>query len=766
MSLTRTALCLALASLAAFAHGASAKIDVIPMPAQVSESGEGFAVSAQTPIVVEASDAQARRSAEYLASLMARTRHLDLKVQQASAAGAAIVLKRDAGAAVAVAEGYALDVTPKGMLITARGEAGLFYGAMTAWQLMTPAQGEGDVRVPAVHIRDEPRFNWRGFMLDSARHFWTTDEVRTVIDQMAQHKLNVLHWHLTDDQGWRIEIKKYPELTRIGAWRTPPGAGQNGEPKRYGGFYTQDEIRAIVAYAADRHITVVPEIDMPGHAQAAVASYPELGVTGKRPPVSVDWGVNPYLYNVDDHTIRFLEDVLDEVMALFPSTYIHVGGDEAVKDQWQASAAVQARMRELKLKDENAMQSWFIEQMGQYLAAHGRRLVGWDEVLEGGVPPSATVMSWRGTQGAISAAKLGHDVVLSPAPQLYLDHMQSDREDETTGRMPPMTLESYYGFEAVPKELDSAQAKHVLGMQANLWTEHMPTMRHVEHAMFPRLDALAEAAWSPVTARDWHGFLGRLPAQLARYRAQDIGYADSAFAANIEVDRNASIASGEASVTLSNQARYGALHYTTDGTAPTAASPVYAKPFTVKLPTTVKAVVLASDGAPLAEARQRVLNLPSLRTRGTAEMVNCPGSDFGLRVQPTPDATSMMPSYVINVFDNCRMYPAAKLDGIAGIRVETARLPRNYQLAHDAKLVVAHKGGTPQGELVVRMDSCKGKTLATLPLPAGGADSFTLKGALATQTGVHGLCLVFTSPITGPLYGIGSATLVPAGTAP
>ena len=766
MSLTRTALCLALASLATFAHGASAKIDVIPMPAQVSESGEGFAVSAQTPIVVEASDAQARRSAEYFASLMARTRHLDLKVQQASAASAAIVLKRDAGAPVAGAEGYALDVTPKGMLITARGEAGLFYGAMTAWQLMTPAQGEGDVRVPAVHIRDEPRFNWRGFMLDSARHFWTTDEVRTVIDQMAQHKLNVLHWHLTDDQGWRIEIKKYPELTRIGAWRTPPGAGQNGEPKRYGGFYTQDEIRAIVAYAADRHITVVPEIDMPGHAQAAVASYPELGVTGKRPPVSVDWGVNPYLYNVDDHTIRFLEDVLDEVMALFPSTYIHVGGDEAVKDQWQASAAVQARMRELKLKDENAMQSWFIEQMGQYLAAHGRRLVGWDEVLEGGVPPSATVMSWRGTQGAISAAKLGHDVVLSPAPQLYLDHMQSDREDETTGRMPPMTLESYYGFEAVPKELDSAQAKHVLGMQANLWTEHMPTMRHVEHAMFPRLDALAEAAWSPVTARDWHGFLGRLPAQLARYRAQDIGYADSAFAADIGVDRNASIASGEANVTLSNQARYGALHYTTDGTAPTAASPVYAKPFTVKLPTTVKAVVLASDGAPLAEARQRVLDLPSLRTRGTAEMVNCPGSDFGLRVQPTPDATSMMPSYVINVFDNCRMYPAAKLDGIAGIRVETARLPRNYQLAHDAKLVVAHKGGTPQGELVVRMDSCKGTTLATLPLPAGGADSFTLKGALATQTGVHDLCLVFTSPITGPLYGIGSATLVPAGTAP
>ncbi len=762
MRLARTALCLALASLGTFAHGAGAKIDVIPMPAQVSESGEGFAVDARTPIVVDAGDAQAMQSARYLAALMARTRHLDLKVQQAPASGGAIVLHRDAAAPVANAEGYALEVSPKGIAITARGEAGLFYGAITAWQLMTPAHGEGDVRVPALHIRDEPRFSWRGFMLDSVRHFQTPEEVRTVIDQMAQHKLNVLHWHLTDDQGWRIEIRKYPELTRIGAWRTPPDAGKHGEPERYGGYYTQEQIRAIVAYAADRHITVVPELDMPGHAQAAVASYPALGVTGKRPPVSVDWGVNPYLYNVDDYTVHFLQDVLDEVMALFPSSYIHVGGDEAVKDQWQASAGVQARIRELKLKDENAMQSWFIGQMGQYLGAHGRRLIGWDEILEGGVPASATVMSWRGTQGAIDAARQGHDVVLSPAPQLYLDQMQSDRADETTGRVPAMTLESYYRFEAVPKELDAIQARHVLGVQANMWTEHMPTIRHVEHAVFPRLAALSEVAWSPAASHDWHGFLDRLPAQLARYRAQDIGYADSAFAANIEADRNAAIGSGEARVTLSNQARYGSLHYTTDGSAPTAGSPLYVSPFTVKLPTTVKAVALGTDGTPLAETRERAFDLAALRTRGTSEMENCPGSDFGLRVQPTPDATSMKPSYVINVFDNCRMYRAAKLDGIGGIQVDTARLPRNYQLAHDAKLVVAHKGSTPQGELVVRMDTCKGKTLATLPLPAGGPASFTLKGALAAQGGVHDLCLVFTSPVTGPLYGIGSATLVPA----
>jgi hexosaminidase len=762
MKKTRYALALALSSIGAFAHAAPTA-PLIPMPAQLSVSGNAFAVTAQTPIVVDGSDADARRTAEYLASLTAHTRHLQLAVTTAVPEAGAIVLKRDPAAPVSGAEGYALDVDAQGIHVLARDEAGLFYGAITAWQLLTPAPGSGDVRVEPVHIRDEPRFAWRGLMLDSCRHFWTPDEVRTVIDQMAQHKLNVLHWHLTDDQGWRIEIKRYPELTRIGAWRTPPTVGKQREAGRYGGFYTQDDIRAIVAYAAERHITVVPELDMPGHAQAAVASYPELGVTGTRPLVSTDWGVNPYLYNVDDHTIEFLQNVLDEVMTLFPSTYIHVGGDEAVKDQWKASAAVQARMHALGIKNEDALQSWFIEQMGKYLASHGRRLIGWDEILEGGVPPSATVMSWRGTQGAIDAAKQGHDVVLSPAPQLYLDQMQSDRADETTGRLPSMSLESYYGFEAVPKELNATQAKHVLGMQANLWTEHMPTMRHVEHAIFPRIDALSEAAWTPVKRRDWHDFLTRLPAQLARYRMQDIGYADSAFAPSIDIDRNAAIVSGHGNVTLSNQAKYGNVHYTTDGSDPSASSPLYVHPFAVNLPTTVKAVALGDDGTPLAAARTRVLDLPSLRTRSTGELENCAGSNFRLRVQPTPDATSMAPSYLINVFDNCRMYRAAKLDGIAGIQVETATLPRNYALAHEAKLVVQHASVAPQGELVVHLDSCQGKPLASLPLPTDQPATFTLQGALARQAGTHDLCLVFTSPITGPIYGVGAVTLLPAG---
>jgi hexosaminidase len=446
---------------------------------------------------------------------------------------------------------------------------------------------------------------------------------------------------------------------------------------------------------------------------------------------------------------------------LFPSTYIHLGGDEAVKDQWEASPAVQARMHALGIKNENAMQTWFIEQMGQYLSTHGRRMIGWDEILEGGLPSSATVMSWRGTQGAIDAAKLGHDVVLSPAPQLYLDQMQSDRPDETTGRLPSMSLESYYNFEAVPKALNASQAKHVLGMQANMWTEHKPTLRHVEYAVFPRMDALSESAWTPAKGRNWHQFLARMPAQLARYRVQDVTYADSAFAPSIDVDRNAAIASGHASVTLTNQAKFGNVHYTTDGSEPSASSPLYVRPFTVNVPTTIKAIALADDGTPLAAVRSRAIDLPTLRTRSTGELENCPGSDFRLRVQPLPDATTMTPTYLINVFDACRVYRAARLDGIVAIRVEAATLPRNFQLAHDTKLVVSHPATAAQGELVVRMDSCKGKELASLPLPTDQPSTFTLNGAMAKQAGTHDLCLVFTSPITGPIYGVGEVTLVP-----
>jgi hexosaminidase len=743
--------------------GAGNAISLIPLPAQLMVADGKFNVDSHTPIVVADHAGSTLRTAHYLAELIARTRGLHLPVQQGAAKASAIVLLRDPHAPVANREGYALDVTPQGIRITARDDAGLFYGAVTLWQLLTPDAQHGAVQVPAVQIRDQPRFTWRGLMLDSARHFQSVAEIEQLLNQMAEHKLNVFHWHLTDDQGWRIQIKRYPELTRIGAWRTPPNAGHDGEPQRYGGFYTQDEIRHVVAYAAARHITVVPEIDMPGHAQAVVAAYPQFGVTGQRPPVSVDWGVNPYLYNVDDATFQFITHVLDEVMALFPSKYIHVGGDEAVKDQWQAAPAVQAKMHALGLKNEDALQGWLIDRVGKYLDAHGRRLIGWDEILDGGVPVDATVMSWRGAKGAIKAAQDGHDVVLSPAPDLYLDQLQSDRADETAGRIPVRDLASVYAFEPVPKELDAAQAQHVLGAQANAWTEHMPTMKHVEHAAFPRLAALSEVDWSPAAARDWSSFTNRLAAQFARYRAQGIAYADSAFAPDIVLDRNTALTSGTAQVSLSNQAASGVMRYTLDGSVPGRDSPEYRAPFAAKLPVTVRAVTFASDGSVLAAARERVLSRASLLSLGGNEMPNCPGSDFRLRVQPLPDATSLAPVYSVNVFNTCQLYPATPMDGLASIHVDAVRLERNFALAHEQKLVVSRPHATPFGELVVHLDQCDGPVLASMPLPdpAHSARRFTLDAKLPSQHGEHALCLIYTAPTDGPLYALDRVTLAP-----
>ncbi|GLQ86830.1 beta-N-acetylhexosaminidase [Dyella flagellata] len=743
-----------------FAH--ATPVSLIPLPAQLQLAKGSFKVDEKTSIRVPANDQAASASAQYLAGLIASTRGLHLGVTDAGVASQAIVFQRNPK--LAHAEGYILDVTPKGIRIEAHDDAGLFYGAVTLFQLLTPNAQHGEVQVPALHINDWPRFAWRGVMLDSARHFQAVDKVKQLLDQMAQHKLNVLHWHLTDDQGWRIEIKRYPELTRIGAWRTPPDAGHDGEPVRYGGFYTQDQIRDVVAYAAARHITVMPEIDMPGHAQAAVASYPQIGVTGKRPPVSVDWGVNPYLYNVDDASFQFIDNVLDEVMALFPSHYIHVGGDEAIKDQWKASAAVQAKLRTLHLKDEDALQGWFIGRIGSYLSAHGRRLIGWDEILDGGVPADATVMSWRGTDGAIKAAKLGHDVVMSPAPDLYLDSLQSQLPDETAGRGPVRSLEDVYRFNPVPAVLDAAQAAHVLGAQANAWTEHMPSMRHVEHAAFPRLDALSEVVWSPASSRDWMGFLARLPAQFQRYAAQQVDYADSAFAPVIQVDANTALKSGKALVKLSNQAGYGAIHYTMDGSAPDGQAPLYDKPFNVIWPVTIKAAVYASDGGMLAAARTRLIDREHLLSRTGAELVNCKGSDFRLHLQPMPDATSMLPVYAVNIFDTCQQYLAAPLDDIASIHVEVARLERNFALAHDIKLVVPRPHSTPHGELVVHLDRCDGPAIASaaLPDPANSTRRFALDAALTPQHDEHNLCLVFTAPTDGPLYAFDRVSLIPS----
>jgi hexosaminidase len=500
-------------------------ISVIPAPAQVVMHRGAFELSAATPVRY-AAGSPGEQVAKYFVDVMQRTRGIALSASAGEAGDRAIffsLLARE-GAQVGE-EAYSLTVSPERIVVSSSGPRGLFYGAVTLWQLASTSSS-----IPALKIDDAPRFRWRGLLLDSARHYQSPQFIERLIDTMALHKLNVLQWHLTDDQAWRIAIKKYPKLTEVGAWRVPAGPAAQADidpatrrPRLYGGFYTQEQIREIVAYAAARHVTIVPEIDMPGHASAAIAAYPQLGVTGKPAVVPADWGIYQSLFNVEESTFAFFQDVLDEVLALFPSEYIHTGGDEAVKNQWHASPRVQARMRELGVKDEHELQSYFVQRIEKYLNQHGRRLIGWDEILEGGLAPNATVMSWRGIQGAVRAAAANHDTVLSPAPTLYLDNRPLDWP--RPGRGPVVSIEDVYRFNPAPAELTDAQRAHILGVQANLWTEHVRTEDRAEYMFFPRAAALAEVGWSAAARIDWQSFAARLPDQLARYESLGVGFA-------------------------------------------------------------------------------------------------------------------------------------------------------------------------------------------------------------------------------------------------
>lgn len=523
---------------AANGTGISERIDVIPAPATLASREGVFEVRADTRISVPR-DSRVAGIARYFVDLLDKTRGMRLRVEETPGLDLpehAVVFRLRPAEPGANPEGYAIEVSSRRIIVSAGDSRGLFYGAVTLWQLCTSGTSDsGRITLRAVHISDSPRFIWRGLMLDSARHYQSPAFIVQFIDWMALHKLNVLHWHLTDDQGWRLEIKRYPRLTEVGAWRVPAGAAAaadidpaTGRPRLYGGFYSQEDVRRIVAHAAERNVTIVPEIDMPGHATAAIVAYPQLGVTD-RPPAAVpaDWGVYSNLYNVEDGTFTFLENVLDEVFALFPSEYVHVGGDEAVKDQWKASTRVQARMRELHVADEQALQSYFVQRIGKYLSAHGRRLIGWDEILEGGLAQNATVMSWRGLDGAVAAVAAGHDTVLSPWPTLYFDNRQGTGADEPPGRGRVVSLRDVYDFDPVPGGIAAGQRPHVLGLQANIWTEHIRTDDRVAYMTFPRAAAVAESGWS--ARRDWEGFAQRLPSELARYRALGLRYSDDVF---------------------------------------------------------------------------------------------------------------------------------------------------------------------------------------------------------------------------------------------
>ncbi|MFG2000680.1 beta-N-acetylhexosaminidase [Spirillospora sp. NPDC048911] len=439
-------------------------------------------------------------------------------------------------------EAYRLTVGADGAEIVGGDEAGVFWGRQTLRQLLGPDSfrpatiGEPPV-VPYVTIEDRPRFGWRGFMLDVARHFMPKDGVLRYVDLLAAHKLNVLHLHLTDDQGWRVEIERYPRLTEVGAWRRRSQRGWGQPPqwdeRPHGGFYTQDDLREIVAYAAERHITVVPEIDIPGHSQAAIAAYPELGngdvVDVEALEVKTDWGVNPNVLNASESTLRFYEGVLEEVLDIFPGTFVHMGGDECLKDQWQRSPAAQARIRELGVADEEGLQSWIIRHFDRWLAERGRRLIGWDEImegglLEGGLSEGATIASWRGCDPGIAAAEAGHDVVMCPSEAVYLDYRQSEDDGEPVPVGKVNTLEDVYRFDPVPPRLvGTSHAERVLGAQANMWTEVAETPQRVDYQTFPRLVAFAETVWSE--RRDFESFRRRLnAAHYARLDALGVDY--------------------------------------------------------------------------------------------------------------------------------------------------------------------------------------------------------------------------------------------------
>ena len=521
------------------------QVNIIPQPLSVTEKTGNFTINSSTRLVVK--DKKDNATASFLNTYLLE--HYGFKlIQVTTDAAKSITISSGQQGEGLKASGYQLQSGMDGVHIKGNSELGSFYGMQTLLQLL-PTEKSTALIIPALLVEDQPRFAYRGAMLDVGRHFLPVHFIKKYLDYLALHKLNYFHWHLTEDQGWRIEIKKYPNLTKVGAWRNGaiigryPGKGNDNS--RDGGFYTQEQVKEIVQYAADRFITVIPEIEMPGHSGAAIAAYPMLScfpdqktvipanmiseksklelASGRVKLVQETWGVHSDVYAPTEYTFKFLEDVLDEVMALFPSKYIHVGGDECPKDAWKKSEFCQQLIKEKGLKDEHGLQSYFIQRMEQYINKKGRTLIGWDEILEGGLAPNAIVMSWRGEEGGIAAAKENHQVIMTPGSHVYLDHSQTKNEDSVTiGGF--LTMETVYSYEPVPKELTAQQATYVLGAQGNVWTEYMSNPSKVEYMLFPRLRALSEVLWSAKENKNWPAFQTKMESQYKRYKVWGANY--------------------------------------------------------------------------------------------------------------------------------------------------------------------------------------------------------------------------------------------------
>ena len=591
-------LCLTSAIIAQTGNKPDKQISVIPQPLSVKETSGNFTIGKKTLIYVDDNNSSLKKIGEMLSAQLKLETGYDISVSKmmSNPAANAIILTQKNAIDSLGAEGYNLSVRSDKVIIKGLQPAGVFYGMQTLLQLLpvkSETLKENRFGIPGVEITDKPRFGWRGMMLDVGRYFYSVDFIKKYIDYLAMHKMNTFHWHLTEDHGWRIEIKKYPRLTDVAAWREATQYGKaNGQLDHnpHGGYYTQDQVREVIAYAKDRFVSIVPEIEMPGHALAALVAYPELSCTGGPFKIPAYWGIQKDVFCAgNEETFKFLEDVLTEVADLFPSPVIHIGGDECPKDRWKTCPKCQARIKAEGLKDEHELQSYFITRIEKFLLTKNKRIIGWDEILEGGLAPKAAVMSWRGIKGGIAAAQLHHDVIMAPTTFAYFDYYQGEPYLEPVAIGGFLPLEKVYSYEPVPSELSVEEALYIKGVQATVWSEYIHSPEKVEYMSFPRAAAIAEIGWSDAKLKNWEDFKRRMETQYIRYENAGMNYSKSAMNVTYTSVKNST--EGTAVMTLKTDSYRPEIHYTTDSTEPTKNSPIYRNPFSIKLPGTIKAAV-------------------------------------------------------------------------------------------------------------------------------------------------------------------------------
>ena len=571
------------------------EVQIIPAPQKVEIKSGRFILSGDTFLK---SDEELTAAAKFLGEFIRKGAGISLNDEPG---GKIIHFSYDE--TIGSPEAYKIKISRDSLNVYASHGKGALHAVQTLRQMM-PVSVESNefmeksISIPCVEIEDEPRFDYRGMHLDVGRHFFSVEFIKKYIDALALLKFNTFHWHLTEEQGWRVEIKAFPKLNEIASFRKETLVGhyndspQKFDGKRYGGYYSREEIKEIAEYAGNKYITVIPEIEMPGHSQAVIAAYPELGCTGEEVEVATKWGVFEDIYCSKEETFEFLEQVLDEVLELFPGEYIHIGGDEAPKSNWKACDACQKRISEEGLNDEHELQAYFIKRIEKYLNSKGRQIIGWDEILEGGLAPNATVMSWRGVQGAVEAAKMGHRVIMTPTSHCYFDYYQSESESEPLAIGGFLPLRKVYEFNPIPEELNQAEASNVWGGQANVWTEYMKEPEQVEYMIFPRILAMSEVLWSDPELRDYDEFVGRVENFHERLKKMDYNYADHLH----EISTRMEMSPGAGKLYLETESNSAEVRFTTDNTTPDPGSKVYRRPISIERNTTVKAAVFDDKG--------------------------------------------------------------------------------------------------------------------------------------------------------------------------